>query len=72
LALALELAAALRRLLGVDAVQHEWVGEVVAVGVLEQPRPQVEVLALLEARVVAEAVPVEGLALDQHRRMKER
>ncbi len=52
-------------------VQDERVEQVRAAGVLEQPRPQVVVLALLEARVVAERVPVEQLAVDEHRRVVE-
>ncbi len=52
-------------------VQDERVEQVRAAGVVEEPRPQVVVLALLEARVVAERVPVEQLAVDQHRRVVE-
>ena len=57
---------------GVHAVEDERVGQVVAVRDVEQTRPQVVVLALLEARVVAERVPVEQLAVDEHRRVEER
>ena len=72
LTLALELATPLRRLSGVHAVEDERVGQVVTVRHVEQARPQLVVLALLEARVVAEPVPLEEIPIDEHRRVEER
>ena len=72
LALALELATPLRRLSGVHAIEDERVGQVVTVRHVEQARPQLVVLALLEARVVAEPVPLEKIPIDEHRRVEER
>ena len=55
-----------------NAFEHERLMQVVAVRMRKQPRPEVVVLALEEGWVVAEAVRVESLAVDENRRMKER
>ena len=68
----LDVAAAQRRLPRMDALQDERLGEIPAVGELEQPRPEVVVLALEKGRVVTKAVVVEQLAVDEHGRMEER
>ena len=52
--------------------EHERLGEVVTVRLREQARPELVVLAFEERRVIAKAVCVEHLALEQHRRMEER
>ena len=68
----LDVAAPQRRLPRVDALEDERLGEIPAVGKLEQPRPEVVVLALEKGRVVTKAVVVEQLAVDEHGRMEER
>ena len=55
-----------------DAVEHERLGDVGAVGMREQARPEVVVLALLEAGVVAELLRVEQVAIEDDARMEER
>ena len=72
LAFALELSTPLRRLLGMDAIEDERIGQVVAFGHVEQARPELVVLALLEARVVPERMAFEDLALDENGRVEER
>ena len=57
---------------GWTRLQDERLGEILAVGELEQPRPEVVVLALEKRRVVTKAVVVEQLAVDEHGRMEER
>ena len=68
----LDVAPPQRRLPRMDALQDERLGEIPAVGELEQPRPEVVVLALDKGRVVTKAVVVEQLAVDEHGRMEER
>ena len=53
-------------------VEDERRGDVVAVRDVEQPRPEVVVLALREGRVVPELVPLEDGPVDDHGRMEER
>ena len=55
-----------------NALEHERLTQVVALGMREQPRPEVVVLTLEEGRVVAQAVRVESLAVDENCRMEER
>ncbi len=69
---ALEVAAALRRLPWMAPVEHERLRDVVPFRDLEDARPELVVLALEVRRVVAEAVPVEQLAVEHHRRVEER
>jgi hypothetical protein len=52
-------------------VEDECFRDVVAFGDLEQPRPEVVVLALRERGVVAQAVTLEDRAIDEHRRVEE-
>ena len=63
----LQPAARLRGLTGMHAIEHERLGQVVAVGMREQPRPEVVVLTLEVLGVVAQAVPLEHLAVDERR-----
>ena len=72
LTLALELSTPLRCLLWMNAIEDERIGKVVALGHVEQARPQVVILALLEARVVPERMALEDLAFDENGRMEER
>ena len=72
LELALKRTAALRCLVGVDAIEDERIEQVVAVGDVQEPRPQLVVLALGELLVVSERVPVEHSTLDEHGRVQER
>ena len=55
-----------------NAVEDERIGQVVALGHVEQARPQLVILALLEARVVPERMAFEDLALDENGRVEER
>ncbi len=64
--------ARLRGLSGVHAIEHERLGQIVAVGMHEQARPEIVVLTLEVLGVVAEAVPLEHLAVDDDARMEER
>ena len=61
-----------RGLTGMHAIEHERLGQVVALGLRQQPRPQVVVLALEILGVVAKPVPLEHIALDEHAWMEER
>ena len=72
LELALNVAAALRGLLRMGAVEEKRLGEVVTVRHREEPRPEVVVLALEVLRVVAERVLLEHRAVEEHRRVEER
>ncbi len=72
LALTLKLPAPLRRLLGVDAVEDERIGDVGAVRDVEQPRPELVVLTLFEPRVVAQLVALEDVPVDDDGGMEER
>ena len=54
------------------AFEHKRLGEIRTVAELEQPRPELIVLALQVGRVVAKPVPFEEFAIDEHRWMEER
>ena len=69
---ALERSPGLRGLAGVHAIEDEGLGEIGAIACREDTRPQVVVLALEERRVVAKPVPVQVLAIHQHRGVEER
>ena len=71
LEVALNVASALRRLLGMDAVEEKRLRLVGAVADDEQPRPEVVILALEIARVVAQTLALEQLTIDEHGRMEE-
>ena len=68
----LQPAARLRGLTGVHAIEHERLGQVVAFRMREQARPEVVVLTLEVLGVVAQAVQLEHLAVDDDARMEER
>ncbi len=70
--LALKVTAALRRLLGMKAIDDEWLVERVRLGVLEDPRPELVVLALPERLVVTQPVLLEELAVEGDRVVEER
>ena len=72
LEVALQTATRLRGLACVDAIEKERLGEVVAVCMREQPRPQLVVLALEVRGVVAKPVCLEHLPVDEDARMEER
>ncbi len=55
-----------------EPVQDERLLDAVAVGDVEQPRPEVVVLALAERRVVAQPVVLEELALEDDRVVEDR
>jgi hypothetical protein len=61
-----------RRLAAMYPLEDERLRQVVSVGVREQPRPEVVVLALEERRVVSETVSIEQFAVDEHCWMEER
>jgi hypothetical protein len=60
-----------RSLARMDALVDEDLAQVVALRELEQPRPQVVVLALEECRVVPKRMALEELAVDEDGRMEE-
>ncbi len=72
LTLALQLGPPSGRLRLVLAVENQRVRYVVSFGNVEETRPEVVVLALAERRVVAQPVPIEQAAVDDHRRVEER
>ena len=71
LQVSLELAALVAGLTWVDAVEDQRLREIPPAAEFEHPRPQVVVLALAEASVVAKAVPLEQLAVEEDRRVVE-
>src|SRR5206468_10488857 len=68
----LQVAPPLRRLPRVPPVEDERLRQVRALRDGEHARPELVVLALEVGRVVAEALLVEQVAVEQHRRMEER
>ena len=69
---ALEIAAPLRGLARVHALEQQRLAEIPPFGDTQQPRPEVVVLAFGELRVVAKAAAIERPAVDDHRRVEER